>query len=91
MLSAVTPAFEMKDHALFSLHALLRLLWPASCAWMQASQALTETSAKQLLLQWQNVKTDALGNHALVASQLRHFLIVCASLSQGVCDRVKSS
>ena len=51
--------------ALFSLQMLPKLLWPTSCAWLQASGTLTETSAKQLLLQWQAVKANALGNYAL--------------------------
>ena len=59
---------KMQNYALFTLHLLLKVSWPAFCAWLQASGALTETSAKQLLLKWHDVKADALGNHALVAS-----------------------
>ena len=51
--------------ALPCLQMLPKLLWPTSCAWLQASWTLTETSAKQLLLQWQAVKANALGNYAL--------------------------
>ena len=63
----------MKSHASLTLQMLPNLMWPTSFAWLQASGTLTETSAKQLLLQWQIVKADALGNHALGTPQLRQF------------------
>ena len=37
-------------------------------SWLQASETLTEGSAKQLLLQWQNVKAKALGDHVFCLS-----------------------
>ena len=44
-----------------AIENLGQLLMP----WLQDSGTLTERSAKQLLLQWQNVKADALGDHVL--------------------------
>ena len=87
MHSALTTAFKIKTHTLFSLHVLLKLLWPSSCAWLQASGALTEATAKQLLLQWQHVKADALGNHAVVASPLRASFLLCVPICHRASDK----
>lgn len=58
-----TPPSNMQHH-MPCLDCTLTL-WSTYCACLQASgpEVLSETSAKQLLLQWQQVKADALGNH----------------------------